>query len=152
MLAATVIGAVLLDVLFLNNTAVGTSVGGSCRLELRTLRITQSQLASVALQEPPSGQTPTGPAGGEKDKDKSKKPSKDKSKKPPKNSPEGVRPGGSALLYDRLGKKEGITAVVNEFVSNVGADQRINKFFAKTDLDKLKMHLVNQICEASGGP
>ena len=55
-------------------------------------------------------------------------------------------------LYDRLGKKDGITSVVNDFVSNVGADQRINKFFAKTDLDKLKLHLVNQICEASGGP
>src|SRR5437899_10013225 len=42
-------------------------------------------------------------------------------------------------LYDRLGKKDGITSVVNDFVSNVGADQRINKFFAKTDLDKLKL-------------
>lgn len=55
-------------------------------------------------------------------------------------------------LYDRLGKKDGITAVVSDFVSNVGADGRINKFFAKTDLDKLKLHLVNQICQASGGP
>lgn len=55
-------------------------------------------------------------------------------------------------LYERLGKKDAITAVVAEFVSNVGADGRINQFFAKTDLEKLKMHLVNQICEASGGP
>ncbi len=55
-------------------------------------------------------------------------------------------------LYDRLGGKGAITAVVETFVGNVGGDKRINGFFAGTDLGKLKMHLVNQICEASGGP
>ncbi|MEQ1794409.1 MAG: group 1 truncated hemoglobin [Nitrospira sp.] len=55
-------------------------------------------------------------------------------------------------LYDRLGGKGAITAVVETFVGNVGGDKRINSFFASTDLTKLKMHLVNQICEASGGP
>ncbi len=55
-------------------------------------------------------------------------------------------------LYDRLGKKEAITAVVDEFVARVAADTRINAFFAHTDIAKLKMNLVNQICEASGGP
>jgi hemoglobin len=54
-------------------------------------------------------------------------------------------------LFKRLGGKEAIVAVVDDFVARVGADKRINKFFAKTDLQKLKMHLVNQICEASGG-
>ena len=55
-------------------------------------------------------------------------------------------------LYERLGKKEAITAVVDEFVARVAADDRINKFFARTDIARLKMNLVNQICEASGGP
>ena len=55
-------------------------------------------------------------------------------------------------LFKRLGGKEAIVAVVDDFVARVGADKRINKFFAKTDLTKLKMHLVTQICEASGGP
>ncbi|MBI3669816.1 MAG: group 1 truncated hemoglobin [Acidobacteria bacterium] len=55
-------------------------------------------------------------------------------------------------LYERLGKKEAITAVVDEFVGNVAADNRINAFFAHTDIAKLKMNLVNQICEAAGGP
>ena len=55
-------------------------------------------------------------------------------------------------LYQRLGGKESITAVVDTFVGKVGAGKRINGFFASTDLAKLKMHLVNQICEASGGP
>ena len=55
-------------------------------------------------------------------------------------------------LYDRLGGKDAITAVVETFVGNVGGDARINGYFASTDLAKLKVHLVNQICEASGGP
>jgi hemoglobin len=55
-------------------------------------------------------------------------------------------------LYDRLGGKDAITAVVDTFVANVGGDKRINGYFASTDLTKLKVNLVNQICEASGGP
>ena len=55
-------------------------------------------------------------------------------------------------LYERLGGNEAIVAVVDEFVARVAADARINQFFATTDIAKLKMHLVNQICEASGGP
>src|SRR5712692_3445276 len=60
--------------------------------------------------------------------------------------------GKTKSLYDRLGGKEAITAVVDEFVARVAADTRINAFFAHTDIAKLKMNLVNQICEASGGP
>jgi hemoglobin len=55
-------------------------------------------------------------------------------------------------LYDRLGGKPAITAVVDEFVARVAADTRINAFFAHTDIAHLKMELVDQICEASGGP
>jgi hemoglobin len=62
--------------------------------------------------------------------------------------------GGSKgkSLYERLGGKGAITAVVDTFVGKVGADTRINGYFASTDLVKLKTHLINQICEASGGP
>lgn len=55
-------------------------------------------------------------------------------------------------LYERLGGKAAITAVVDEFVARVAADKRINMFFAHTDIAHLKMQLVEQICEASGGP
>jgi hemoglobin len=55
-------------------------------------------------------------------------------------------------LYDRLGGKAAITAVVDDFVARVAADNRINSFFAGSDIPRLKMQLVNQICEASGGP
>jgi hemoglobin len=55
-------------------------------------------------------------------------------------------------LYERLGGEAAIKAVVDEFVANVGADTRINKYFANANLDRLKGHLVNQIGQASGGP
>jgi hemoglobin len=60
-------------------------------------------------------------------------------------------------LYERLGEKKAITAVVDEFVGRVAADGRINNFFAATAsnparLASFKMKLVDQICEAAGGP
>jgi hemoglobin len=45
-----------------------------------------------------------------------------------------------------------ITAVVDELVANVAADTRINKFFAGVDIPRLKGLLVEQICQATGGP
>ena len=55
-------------------------------------------------------------------------------------------------LYERLGGKDAITAVVDDFVSRVAEDKRINGFFAKANVPRLKMMLVDQICEATGGP
>lgn len=55
-------------------------------------------------------------------------------------------------LYARLGEKPAITAVVDAFVGRVAADKRINGYFANADIPRLKTHLVNQVCEASGGP
>jgi hemoglobin len=55
-------------------------------------------------------------------------------------------------LYDRLGGKPAISAVVDDFIGNVAADGRINKRFAGTDIPHLKVMLGDQICEASGGP
>ena len=42
--------------------------------------------------------------------------------------------------------------MVDDFVGRVAADNRINGFFAKANIPRLKTQLVNQICEASGGP
>ena len=58
----------------------------------------------------------------------------------------------TASLYDRLGGKPAITAVVDKFVGNVAKDDRINGRFATTDIPRLKGHLVDQVCSASGGP
>lgn len=55
-------------------------------------------------------------------------------------------------LYDRLGGKPAIVAVVDEFVGNVAKDNRINSRFATTNIPRLKGHLVDQVCSATGGP
>jgi hemoglobin len=64
---------------------------------------------------------------------------------------------GEKSLYTRLGGKKAITAVVDEFVGRVAADTRINAYFKNTASDPkrlaaFKMKLVDQICQASGGP
>ncbi len=63
-----------------------------------------------------------------------------------------MKPMMQKSLYDRLGGKDAITAVVDDFVGNVAADKRINGFFAKADIPRLKHNLVDQICSATGGP
>ncbi len=55
-------------------------------------------------------------------------------------------------LYERLGGYNAIVAVVDDFVANVAADKRINKFFAKANIGRLKARLVEQICQGTGGP
>ena len=57
-----------------------------------------------------------------------------------------------ASLYERLGGKPAIEAVVGEFITIVAADVRINQFFADTDIARLNTMLVDQICAATGGP
>ncbi|HUI81141.1 MAG TPA: group 1 truncated hemoglobin [Bryobacteraceae bacterium] len=65
--------------------------------------------------------------------------------------------GGKDALYKSLGGKKAIVAVVDEFVGRVAGDSRINGYFKDTASDPkrlaaFKMKLVDQICEASGGP
>jgi hemoglobin len=60
-------------------------------------------------------------------------------------------------LYKSLGGKKAIVVVVDDFVGRVAADNRINGFFKATASDpnrlaKFKKNLVDQICEAAGGP
>ena len=62
------------------------------------------------------------------------------------------KPMAQASLYERLGGKPAITAVVDDFIGNVAGDTRINKRFANADIPKLKTRLVDQVCEATGGP
>lgn len=55
-------------------------------------------------------------------------------------------------LYDRLGGKPAITAVVDSFVAIVAKDNRINKKFARSDVARVKSMIVDQVCSATGGP
>ncbi len=60
-------------------------------------------------------------------------------------------------LYDRLGGISAISAVVDQFLGNVVADNAINARFAATVADPfrtqlLRNNLIDQICAGSGGP
>jgi hemoglobin len=55
-------------------------------------------------------------------------------------------------LFDRLGGKPAITAAVDLMVTNIGNDARINARFLNADGARLKQMLIEQVCEATGGP
>ena len=60
-------------------------------------------------------------------------------------------------LYERLGGKDAIAKVVDASLKNISEDKRINKYFTKTvkdpkKLEALKTNLIDQICQATGGP
>jgi hemoglobin len=55
-------------------------------------------------------------------------------------------------LFDRLGGMAAIEAEIDDFLGNVLADDRINKRFAETDAADLRQKLIDQVCEAAGGP
>jgi hemoglobin len=63
---------------------------------------------------------------------------------------EPAKPGGS--LYDRLGGKPAIQIVVDDFVANIAQDDAIKNRFTNTDVPAFKQKLVDQICQAAGGP
>jgi hemoglobin len=55
-------------------------------------------------------------------------------------------------LYDRLGGKPALTAVVNELWAVASTDTRINARFAHTKPEIFGGQLVDFLCQASGGP
>jgi hemoglobin len=64
-------------------------------------------------------------------------------------------PATMPSVYKQLGGREGIAQVVDDFVANVLADNRINERFKKlqpAQVFKLKSNLADQICDATGGP
>jgi hemoglobin len=55
-------------------------------------------------------------------------------------------------LYDRLGGIDAITAVARAFEDRAARDDRIDQKFARTNLDRLTIEFVDQLCQATGGP
>ena len=58
-------------------------------------------------------------------------------------------------LYKRLGGREGIRGVVDDFVAFLVADPRVNARFKDmkpVDVERLKTNAADQLCEATGGP
>ncbi|AFK03435.1 globin [Emticicia oligotrophica DSM 17448] len=63
----------------------------------------------------------------------------------------------STSLYNQLGGNAAISAVIDQFITNVAGDSRINAFFADAAADparlmKLRNNLINQVGQATGGP
>lgn len=58
-------------------------------------------------------------------------------------------------LYQRLGGRESIKLLVDDFVATLAADPRVNARFKGLDgakVAKLQTNLADQICDAAGGP
>jgi hemoglobin len=66
----------------------------------------------------------------------------------PKSEP---APAKGKSLYDRLGGKPAVEAVVAEFVGRTTSDDRIKDRFFNVDADNLKKLLVEFVCMAGGG-
>lgn len=58
-------------------------------------------------------------------------------------------------LYARLGGYDAIAAVTDDFVGRLVGDKNLARFFvghSEDSLKKIRMHVINQLCEAAGGP
>jgi hemoglobin len=55
-------------------------------------------------------------------------------------------------LFERLGGKPAIEAVVDDFLGRVAKDERINAGFAIGDVPRLRQRLVELVCAGTGGP
>jgi hemoglobin len=55
-------------------------------------------------------------------------------------------------LYDRLGGGDAINKLTESWVARVGGDDRANGKFIRTDIERLMTEVVDQLCEATGGP
>jgi hemoglobin len=55
-------------------------------------------------------------------------------------------------LFQQLGARPGLVALTDDFMLRLMADPRMNPFFKEVDPKTFKAHLVDQLCEVSGGP
>lgn len=58
----------------------------------------------------------------------------------------------SQSLYQQLGEKEGISAIVEEMLYRVGGDQRIVHHFDGVDIVRVHQQITEQVCDVVGGP
>jgi hemoglobin len=69
---------------------------------------------------------------------------------PPVRADDSVDAG--ATLYQRLGGVDVLRAIVDEWLLEASSDERIREHFAKTDILRLKLRLVERICVQVEGP
>ncbi|HET7569211.1 MAG TPA: group 1 truncated hemoglobin [Gammaproteobacteria bacterium] len=61
-------------------------------------------------------------------------------------------PATDDSLYQALGGKAGITAIVNGMLNNVADDMRIVHYFADANIVNTQHGLVTKLCAVAGGP
>ena len=74
---------------------------------------------------------------------------------PMSNSTDGGGQQTKKSLYQRLGGYDAIAAVVDDFIGRLVADKRFTRFFvghSEDSLKKIRMHVIDQLCAAAGGP
>jgi hemoglobin len=59
-------------------------------------------------------------------------------------------PGNNLTVYQRVGRKPAIAAVVKAFTTRVVGDARINAYFSRANADRLSTCLVRQVCSIDG--
>ncbi|WP_257299671.1 truncated hemoglobin [Haloarchaeobius sp. FL176] len=55
-------------------------------------------------------------------------------------------------LYERLGGRESIRAVVDDFYDRLLADDELGPFFETANMERLRRTQTEFLCEAAGGP
>ncbi len=66
-------------------------------------------------------------------------------------APVATGPVANATLYERLGGKPAVEAVVDEFLGRVAGDERINAGFAGAHIPRLRTRLIEFFCAGTGG-
>ena len=71
---------------------------------------------------------------------------------PAKTQAKEAPPPAKKALFERLGGKPAVEAVVDDFLGRVAKDERINAGFAVGHVPRLRQRLVELVCAGTGGP
>jgi hemoglobin len=64
----------------------------------------------------------------------------------------GATPIAGDHVYKAFHEKDGIKRIMDDFIVRITTDPRIGRRFARTNLDRLNLLLVQQVCYLTGGP
>jgi hemoglobin len=59
---------------------------------------------------------------------------------------------GKKPLFERLGGRPAVEAVVDDFLGRVSQDETINSGFAVSDVPRVRQRLIELVCVGTGGP
>jgi hemoglobin len=63
-----------------------------------------------------------------------------------------LAPANDDSLFQAFGGQRGLVVLVDDFMTRLLADARMNPFFKDTDQKHIKEQLVVQFCQVAGGP